>query len=238
MPAPAVDAPPPVTVTLVAPDRAPAGAPFDVAVVLGVPDGWHIYWENPGQSGLSTDLAVRAGAAAATGPAWPTPTRFTADGLTSFGYAGPTGFVFTVPASPAGALALVTEGTWLLCRDICVRGEGAATATVRVGGRSEAPDPVAPWRDRLPLPFASSGGIATVGDALTVRLPGPGPFDVFPSAALEGAWTPTVREDGGALAVDATLRAPVPPGAHLVVTRGAGADRRAYTLTVTPEAPR
>lgn len=234
---------PPVTIAVEAPERPAAGAPFFAAVVLGVPDGWHIYWENPGQSGLATDVRLQAGGVPTEGPAWPAPTRFTTDGLTSYGYAGPTGFVFTLPAQKAGAVELVAEGTWLLCKDICVRGEGMVRTTMPVGrpARAAEPnvDPLASHVARLPVPFAESGGIATVGEALTLRLPGPGPFEVYPSVALEAAWTPSLREEDGALVLEAPLRAPVAPGAYLVVTRGEGPDRRAYTLPVTPpEAPR
>ena len=215
---------PPVTMAVVpAARRVGVGVPVDVAVVLDVPDGWHIYWENPGQSGLATDVRLTT-TAAVSGPALPAPTRFVTDGLTSYGYHGPTGFLFTVTPEEPGKVELTSTATWLLCRDICVRGEGTAKATLNVVKQAEAPP--SPYRARIPAPFPET---FTLGTSLNARLPGPGPFDVFPSVALEGVWTPTWREDAGALVLDATFSGPLPPGAHLVVTRGPDA----FTLTLT-----
>ena len=221
---------PAVTMTVApASERVQLGSRVDVAVVLDVPDGWHIYWENPGQSGLATDvrLTTRPGV---IGPVWPAPTRFTADGLTSYGYSGRTGFVFVVFTDRPGPLVLDAAATWLLCRDICIRGEGAARAALTVAGEAPPP-PVSSYRSRLPKPFT---GKHTLGSTLNLRLPGPGPFDVFPSVPLEGVWAPSWHEEAGVLVLDATFNAPIPPDARLVITRG----DQAFTLTLDPSEPR
>lgn len=216
---------PPVTMSVVpAAGRVSVGQALDVAVVLDVPEGWHIYWENPGQSGLATDVRLTT-RATVTGPALPAPTRFVTDGLTSYGYHGPTGFVFSVATDASGPVVLDAVATYLLCRDICVRGEASATANVRVVKQAPTP-PLSPFRSRVPTPFP---GTFTLGSALNLRLPGPGPFDVFPSVPLEAVWTPLWREDAGGLVLEASFSAPIPAGAHLVVTRGA----EAFTLTLT-----
>jgi thiol:disulfide interchange protein DsbD len=215
-----------------APARPAAGSPFSAAVVLHVPAGWHIYWENPGQSGLPTEVTLKAGPASAAGPLLPTPERIEADGLVNYGYAGETAFLFTVPAPPPGELKLAAQATWLLCRDICVRGEGSATLAVSaVAGAAASPDPTVARRAHLPRPFAESGGEATLRSGrLRVRLPGPGPFEVFPTAPLEAVWTPVPTEVGGALVLDAPLTNP-PPGAALVLKRRS--DNAAFRLELS-----
>ena len=70
---------------LLHPDRA---SPERVrAGVLLTPDpGWHLYWKNPGDTGLATRVAWRGGEA---GPlAWPAPTAFDEGGLLTYGYGG------------------------------------------------------------------------------------------------------------------------------------------------------
>ena len=196
----APELPPPVQMEIVAPDRVHAGETVPVAVVLRVPAGWHVYWENPGQSGLPTDVRLATEAApdarkprkarkppASTirGPAWPTPTRFEADSLVNYGYADAAAFVFDVTPTGAGTLTLHAEGSWLLCRDICVTGNGEKRDSIELTGGKTTPEPaLAGWLARLPRPFAESGGTVTLaGGELRITLPAGPPVDVFPSSA-------------------------------------------------------
>jgi DsbC/DsbD-like thiol-disulfide interchange protein len=244
----AAEPPPPVRVSIVAPAQVDAGAPAQLAVVLAVPKGWHIYWENPGQSGLPTDaqLTVTSGAPGkappidVTGPRWPVPKRFVTDGLFSYGYEGDTGFVFDVVAPAVDRLVVTADVRWLLCKDLCVTGSGSASATVPVratkGAAKPSADPVAPYVAALPAPFAQSGGtVSRANGQLRVTVPGPGPVDVFPSTGLEAVWAPvtTPSPDGGLVLVSPFPAAPDGAPLHLVVTRGEGATRRGYTLDLS-----
>ncbi len=213
------------------------GAPIDVAVVVRVPAGWHIYWENPGQSGLATDarlLATPAAGAAPTvnGPRWPVPARFEADGIVNYGYGGDTAFVFTVTPSAAGTVSLDATVDWLLCKEACVPGSGTASATVRVreGAPAPAPGRVARALAALPRPFAESGGTATFADG-RYRLRLPATVDLFPSTALEAAGSPTGSQADGAFVVEG----PLPPSpAHLVLGEGQG---RGYRIDLPATEP-
>ncbi|MDP2307819.1 MAG: protein-disulfide reductase DsbD family protein [Pseudomonadota bacterium] len=246
----AAEPPPPVHVSIVAPAEMRIGGTAEVAVVLDVPKGWHIYWENPGQSGLSTDARLTVAHAGdctppagrvVTGPRWPVPKRFEADGLVNYGYDGVTAFVFELHAPATSRLPLEAQVSWLLCKDVCVPGSGSATASVAVRGRGHAdassaqPPAMAPLLEALAAPFEQSGGTVSLsGGQLRVTLPGPGPFDVFPSVPLEAEWAPTitVSPDGALLLSSPLPRAPggSPWPFHLVLTRGEGATRRGYTL--------
>lgn len=216
----------------------PPGAPVEVAVVVNVPRGWHIYWENPGQSGIPTDATLRASSAGAPlavdGPRWPVPARFEADGLYNYGYAGETAFVFTVTPLAEGPVTLTASVDWLLCKTACIPGSGEASATVTV--RNSAPDAgagkVARALAALPRPFAETGGTARMVDgALELRLPRP--FSLFPATALEAVWAPVVAETAGGGVVVTT---PVPAGpARLVLGDAQG---RGFTLDLPlPESP-
>src|SRR5436309_1360323 len=68
----AVGAPPKdlVTAALLADvDSVKAGKPFTLGVLLKIKPGWHVYWKNPGDSGLPTRVT------------WKLPEGFTADEL-------------------------------------------------------------------------------------------------------------------------------------------------------------
>ena len=216
---------PPVRVAVVAPPAVAPGATARVAVVLEVPRGWHIYWDNPGQSGLPTDVSLTAPGLVVSAPRSPTPTRIVTDGIVNYGYTGTVGFVFDVTAptvtEPDARVPLAATASWLLCHDICVPGSADARGGLAV---SAAPtrrhDPVAAYVVALPSPFAASGGTVSLdGGALRVTLPGPGPFDVFPSQALEAAWAPTLVVTDGTLVLTSPLPA-VPAGARIVLSRG------------------
>jgi thiol:disulfide interchange protein DsbD len=101
---------------LVHPDRTAAGALR--AGVLFTPDpGWHLYWKNPGDTGLPTQLAWRGGEA---GPLrWPAPSAFDEDGLVTYGYEG-TVLISSEIRPASGAEALGVDVDVLVCRFSCI----------------------------------------------------------------------------------------------------------------------
>ena len=153
-----------------------AGTTTDVVVAVDVPRGWHVYWENPGQSGLPTEVTLTTDPTfVVSGPEWTAPTRFVTDGLTTYGYGERAAAVHrvAVPAQAEGWTSIEATGTWLLCKDVCVRGEGRVVSRARV----RPPGPVRPHAARrdLPAPFAESGGSASFAEgALRFDVPGPG----------------------------------------------------------------
>src|SRR5687767_9507280 len=70
---------------LVHPDRTERGT-LRAGVLLTPDPGWHLYWKNPGDTGLPTQLAWRGGDAGPLG--WPAPSAFDEDGLVTYGYGG------------------------------------------------------------------------------------------------------------------------------------------------------
>ena len=66
------------------------GATFNVGVLLEIAPGWHIYWTNPGDSGLPTQVKFQFPEGFKVGDLrYPTPSRFSSpDGAASFGYGG------------------------------------------------------------------------------------------------------------------------------------------------------
>jgi DsbC/DsbD-like thiol-disulfide interchange protein len=160
----------PVSARLVADVRAvEAGRPFHAGVVFDVQRGWHVYWQNPGDSGLPTKVALRAPDGFAVGAlGWPLPRRFTQPGdLVGYGYADRLLLAATVtpPATlAAGApVALAADVGWLACAHICLR--GTKTLALALAAGDAAPSDDAPaftaWAAELPTPLAEAGDVVT-----------------------------------------------------------------------------
>jgi len=89
--------------------------------------GWHLYWKNPGDSGIATDVAWRDADASAVD--WPAPHAFEeADGeLVTFGYSGE--LLLTSWLAPAlGAHEFGADVAVLVCRASCIPADLALTA--------------------------------------------------------------------------------------------------------------
>src|SRR5262245_13395655 len=101
------------------------GETTTVALRLKIADGWHTYWQNPGDSGLATTLAWKVPEGVTAGPIqWPAPHALPAGPLVNHGYEGEILLLtdVQVPASakPGEQLALSTKAEWLVCRETCI----------------------------------------------------------------------------------------------------------------------
>lgn len=101
-----------------------AGTAFRVGVRLEIPDGWHINWKRPGQSGLPTTLTWRVPAGITVGATqWPFPERAESAGVVSHVYQGEVILVTpfrVVREARLGTVDLVARLAWGLCREICI----------------------------------------------------------------------------------------------------------------------
>ncbi len=115
-------------------------APTAVGVLFEIPEGWHIYWKNPGQTGKSTTVRWTQGKGIKLGKLYyPVPERFDENGFTTYGYSKRT-LIFsqikTIPAAPDIKIEANVE--WLACKKICVPGKAVLSAPLNtIGG----------WRD-------------------------------------------------------------------------------------------
>jgi thiol:disulfide interchange protein/DsbC/DsbD-like thiol-disulfide interchange protein len=104
-----------------------AGRTFWVGVDMLLEDGWHVYWQNPGDAGLTPKIRWQVPAGVKAGDIqWPYPERLNVGPLTSFGYEHEV--LLLVPITLEGNfqssqnLALHARLDWLACKDICVPG--------------------------------------------------------------------------------------------------------------------
>jgi thiol:disulfide interchange protein DsbD len=164
----------PVEARLVAEDVSiQPGRPFTVALLLSMEPDWHVYWKNPGDSGLPTTLDWDLPPGFTAGPTrWPVPERFVSEGLVTYGYSGRVVLMaeITPPArlQTGTSLKLRVRAGWLACRVECTPGK--ATLEVALAVKAGAPVADAPWariiaetRSRLPLRGETGTFSATAG---------------------------------------------------------------------------
>src|SRR5271163_1685517 len=140
---------------------APGGSLW-VDLHLEVKPGWHVYWQNPGDSGLPTaiDWKLPSGFSAGHIP-WPVPEHFVQNGIGNYGYAGTVDLLVPI-ASPqelavGQTAAFDAEASWLACADICSPGSVKLGLKLPDAAQPAGPDPaVAPLfaaaRRHLPVP--------------------------------------------------------------------------------------
>lgn len=133
-----------------------AGEFFNVGILIHVEPGWHVYWKNPGDSGLPTSVTLTAPEGFVVGEVkYPTPTTFDLPSGKVFGYADEVMLIVSVlppKELPAGKVTLSAAVDWLSCQVACVRGSAELAIDLPVGERSVADhaDVFAGWRARLP----------------------------------------------------------------------------------------
>ena len=152
--------------------RIAPGQELTLAARFDIEPGWHLYWKNPGESGLPTEVTFTAPPGFEVGEVtYPGPGRFDSPGdITSYGYHDLVLLSAVVRAPdelPAGAgerrgLPFAAEASWLACREVCVRGQGSAVLDLPPASAAEPARPAheelfARHREALPRPLAELG---------------------------------------------------------------------------------
>ncbi len=207
--------------------EAVAGAPLTVGVRFQLEEHWHVYWQNPGDSGEAPRLRWTLPEGWQAGPiAWPTPQRIPTGPLVNYGYEGEAllPVELTPPAGASGTARIALKATWLVCREDCIPGKHVFEfdLPVRPAGSEAAPlDPH--WGPRFAdarqRPPPTAARFARDGDRLRLYLPDIDPPDgpAYLLAAEEGVVPPTAAvtverpaEGGLLLAVALADTAPDP----------------------------
>jgi thiol:disulfide interchange protein DsbD len=245
-----------VRARLVADPDAPSSAPR-VGVLLEMDPGWHVYWKNPGDSGLATEVEFSLPSGFEAGPLqWPLPERFTQPGdLIAYGYHGSVllaAEIATSGASPLRESNLAASVSWLACKDKCVLGSAELKRTLR-DAKAAAGSVFDGWSGGLPMstaggspPFEVSTTGGFKGDERSAELSlwlqwprAPESVELFPEAdgRIEAS-DPRVRTRGNLTRIDLELKrvgSGSPPAtelASLVVESDERGNRRGWELRV------
>lgn len=131
-------APPRVRLQLVSElDNLVGGEEFLVGASYKLAPHWHVYWKNPGDSGLATEATLTAPEGFEVGPLmFPAPERLVLPGdLISYGYEDDVVLFWRVTApkdlGEAESFTFRVDSEWLACNEICVRGAGDASLQLK-----------------------------------------------------------------------------------------------------------
>src|SRR6267378_423304 len=119
-----------------------------VDVNFAIKPGWHIYWRNPGDSGLPTAIQWDLPPGFSAGSIrWPVPERFVQGSIGNYGYAGSADLLVPITAAkdlvPGSTARLTGETSWLVCADICIPGSAELSLSLPVAAGPVAADPAA-----------------------------------------------------------------------------------------------
>ncbi len=180
----AVQESPRARVTLVADHLAIApGQAFQLGLRIRLAPRWHSYWRHAGDAGAPTEINLTLPEGTQAGPiAWPTPQAIPFGPLMSFGYYGEVVLPMQI-TPPAGLRAgdvfsISAQATWLVCDDVCIPEEGSFRLDLPVAAQAQTNPDLAPLfaaaAAALPRPSPWQASATIQGDALRLRLTGPG----------------------------------------------------------------
>jgi DsbC/DsbD-like thiol-disulfide interchange protein len=159
-----------------------------VGVHFAMRPGWHIYWQNPGDSGEPPRVEWTLPAGFSTGETqWPVPELIKVGPIVNYGYHGdvllPVRLQVPPTAKVGDRVSIVARVSYIACADVCIPGKASQTLGLRIGKAEPSADAgrFARARQRLPVDTRARRGwaaSATIGaDTVTVSVSGPGVTD-------------------------------------------------------------
>ena len=106
-------------------DTIPENGNFSAGILFTLNPGWHLYWKNPGDTGLAPVINWTLPKEISPGEIqWPSPHLITTDSINNFGYSE--SLLLPVPMQSHNLLQekieLSAKVNWLVCKDICIPG--------------------------------------------------------------------------------------------------------------------
>ena len=105
-----------------------SGENLSLGVHFKLEPHWHIYWKNPGNSGLPVRIKWKLPEGFEVGPIqWPTPDRISLASLVTYGFENEVTLLasLSVPENlkPDQEIRIEAEVDWLMCKALCVPGK-------------------------------------------------------------------------------------------------------------------
>lgn len=165
---------------------APDGRDFLVALELSPNQGWHTYWDNPGDAGLGTRIRWTLPQGVEAGPIlWPAPKAYLEGDLQTYGYGEPHTLLTRLSVAqdtPDDAL-ISLKARWLVCKDICIPESADHQLTVKQLRDSGMSDLLARALQALPETLHSEAHYSIENGMVRSLIP-------LPADALIGASNP------------------------------------------------
>jgi thiol:disulfide interchange protein DsbD len=167
---------------------------FYLGVRLEMQEGWHTYWENPGDSGSPFDAQWNVDQGIIVeNVEWPTPVTIPYPPLMTFGYEGDVVFPFKVFRAIDSNLSKINlEFDFLICADICI----PEKASLSLDLSSALPNSLVDEAVKsLPADFIQTQSVVE-GDHLKIKFKSSQPVSnayLFPREDNLFAYTPTQK---------------------------------------------
>jgi hypothetical protein len=198
---------------------------------------WHIYWKNPGDSGLRTRLSLDGVGFEAGQVVYPGPDRFVASGgQVSYGWEREA-VLFVPLAAIADDARVQLRSDWLACHESCIPGH--TEIAMEMGELDRREDPIIrAMIDRIPEPAGDRLRTSWTDTRLRVEaLGGARLLELFPYAH-DHAILETVTPTDAALELGYRIDSPPPPDlGQGVVTLAAAGETRWLELAVAWPSP-
>jgi len=133
-----------------------SGESFHLGVLLEPEPGWHVYWRNPGEAGLATEIDYELPRGfEANNLRWPVPISFEqSDGIGGYGYEDPVVLAaeVTTPDRVPSSIPVTVTASWLACKDVCILGSAKLEAELPLDGAklSDSKAAMESWSANLP----------------------------------------------------------------------------------------
>jgi thiol:disulfide interchange protein DsbD len=167
---------------------------FYVGVRLEMQEGWHTYWENPGDSGSPFDAQWNVDQGIIVeNVEWPTPVTIPYPPLMTFGYEGDVVFPFKVFRAIDSNLSKINlEFDFLICADICIPEKASLSLDLSSALPNSLVDEAV---KNLPADFIQTQSVVE-GDHLKIKFKSSQPVInayLFPREDNLFAYTPTQK---------------------------------------------
>jgi len=132
------------------------GKPFDVAVRYRIAPEWHLYWINPGDSGIPPKLKWQLPSGFVAGePRFPVPKKFKSEGdIWNYGYSEELILLVSItpPTTFSGTASLQLDTSYLVCKEACLPGKANVKTELQAGsGEKNDTESFGLWLARLPV---------------------------------------------------------------------------------------
>lgn len=156
--------------------RPEAGKPLWAGLLFRLDPGWHVYWQNAGDSGEPPRVSWQLPQGYQAGEIrWPTPVRLGSGSVIDYGYEGHVLLMAPISAEAGakgeGAEAIEADVRYVVCREICIPGK--AHLVVEDGpfaAADGAKDVFAAARAALPRKMPAGWGASATQDKDSVML--------------------------------------------------------------------
>jgi thiol:disulfide interchange protein DsbD len=129
-------------------------APFWVGIRFVIEEGWHIYWQNPGDSGSAPEFEWTLPQGFEQEPIrWPLPERIPVSHLMNYGYRDQV--ILPARVLPRGLdpgtsqVSIEVDAAWLVCREECIPAEAVLSLEIPVGAEARPSEWAGAIRDEL-----------------------------------------------------------------------------------------